>query len=152
MIDFVRVGNKITEYRKRLNMTQDELADLLYVTRQALSKWENGTGVPSADTLLALCKIFNVSFEEILCLDEEIDVDKENIFKGHERLYVINKIINNEIEVFLPDVFYQFSPSERMMVLKAIKEKRIKTNVRELYVKLTDSEKTYLGGNLYDFN
>ena len=66
--------------------------------------------------------------------------------------YLINKIINNEINVYLPDVFYQFSPSERMIVLKAIKEKRINTNVCELYVKLTDSEKTYLGGNLYDFN
>ena len=148
MIDFVRVGNKITEYRKSANMTQDELADLLFVTRQALSKWENGKGVPSADTLLALCKIFNVSFEEILCLDEKIDVDKENIFKGHQRLFIIKKIISNETNIYLPDVFYQFSPSERMLVLKAIKEKKIHTNIDELYVKLTNSEKVYLGGKL----
>lgn len=148
MIDFVRVGNKITEYRKSANMTQDELADLLFVTRQALSKWENGKGVPSADTLLALCKIFNVSFEEILCLDEKIDVDKDNIFKGHQRLFIIKKIINNETNIYLPDVFYQFSPSERMLVLKAIKEKKIHTDIDELYVKLTNSEKVYLGGKL----
>ncbi|MBQ6817575.1 MAG: helix-turn-helix transcriptional regulator [Bacilli bacterium] len=148
MIDFVRVGNKITEYRKSANMTQDELADLLFVTRQALSKWENGKGVPSADTLLALCKIFNVSFEEILCLDEKIDVDKDNIFKGHQRLFIIKKIISNETNIYLPDVFYQFSPSERMLVLKAIKEKKIHTDIDELYVKLTNSEKVYLGGKL----
>lgn len=149
MIDFVRVGNKITEYRKSANMTQDELADLLFVTRQALSKWENGKGVPSADTLLALCKIFNVSFEEILCLDEKIDVDKDNIFKGHQRLFIIKKIISNETNIYLPDVFYQFSPSERMLVLKAIKEKKIHTDIDELYVKLTNSEKVYLGGKLW---
>lgn len=148
MIDFVRVGNKITEYRKSANMTQDELADLLFVTRQALSKWENGKGVPSADTLLALCKIFNVSFEEILCLDEKIDVDKDNIFKGHQRLFIIKKIISNETNIYLPDVFYQFSPSERMLVLKAIKENKIHTDIDELYVKLTNSEKVYLGGKL----
>ena len=129
-------------------MTQDELADLLFVTRQALSKWENGKGVPSADTLLALCKIFNVSFEEILCLDEKIDVDKDNIFKGHQRLFIIKKIISNETNIYLPDVFYQFSPSERMLVLKAIKEKKIHTDIDELYVKLTNSEKVYLGGKL----
>ena len=151
MIDFVLVGNKITEYRKKAHLTQDELAELLFVTRQALSKWENGMSVPSADTLLALCKIFNVSFEEILCLDEKIEIDNDDIFKGHERLFIINKIINNELDVYLPDVFYQFSPSERMIVLKAIKEKRINTNLNDLVVKLTNSEKAYLGGN-YDFN
>ena len=149
MIDFVRVGNKITEYRKKLNMTQDELAELLYVTRQALSKWENGTGVPSADTLLSLCKIFNVSFEEILCLDEKIEIDKENIFKGHERSYVIKKIMNNEVKINIPDVFYQMSPTERMTILKGIKEKRISCDLEELRVKLTESEKKYLFGGAY---
>lgn len=146
MIDFVQVGNKIAKYRKQKNMTQDELAEILFVTRQALSKWENGTSVPSTDTLLNLCKVFNVSFEEILCLDEEIEIDEENIFHGHERLFIINKIINNELNVNLANVFYQFSPRERMVVLKAIKEKRINTNINELVVKLTESEKKYLGG------
>lgn len=146
MIDFVQVGNKIAKYRKQKNMTQDELAEILFVTRQALSKWENGTSVPSTDTLLNLCKVFNVSFEEILCLDEEIEIDEENIFHGHERLFIINKVINNEIDVNLANVFYQFSPRERMVVLKAIKEKRINTNINELVVKLTESEKKYLGG------
>lgn len=146
MIDFVQVGNKIAKYRKQKNMTQDELAEILFVTRQALSKWENGTSVPSTDTLLNLCKVFNVSFEEILCLDEEIEIDEENIFHGHERLFIVNKIINNEIDVNLANVFYQFSPRERMVVLKAIKEKRINTNINELVVKLTESEKKYLGG------
>ncbi len=146
MIDFVQVGNKIAKYRKQKNMTQDELAEILFVTRQALSKWENGTSVPSTDTLLNLCKVFNVSFEEILCLDEEIEIDEENIFHGHERLFIINKIINNEIDVNLANVFYQFSPRERMVVLKAIKEKKINANINELVVKLTESEKKYLGG------
>lgn len=146
MIDFVQVGNKIAKYRKQKNMTQDELAEILFVTRQALSKWENGTSVPSTDTLLNLCKVFNVSFEEILCLDEEIEIDEENIFHGHERLFIVNKIINNEIDVNLANVFYQFSPRERMVILKAIKEKKINANINELVVKLTESEKKYLGG------
>ena len=86
-----------------------------------------------------------------MCLDEKIEIDNDDIFKGHERLFIINKIINNELDVYLPDVFYQFSPSERMIILKAIKEKRINTNLNDLVVKLTNSEKAYLGGN-YDFN
>ncbi|AUD63413.1 hypothetical protein BK010_07335 [Tenericutes bacterium MO-XQ] len=43
MIDFQKVGNRIASYRKSLSMTQDDLANQLYVSRQALSKWENGS-------------------------------------------------------------------------------------------------------------
>ena len=45
MIDFVKVGMKITKYRKEQNLTQDDLAEALFVSRQLVSKWENGTGV-----------------------------------------------------------------------------------------------------------
>ena len=52
MIDFIAVGNNIASKRKGLNLTQEELANRLFVTRQLVSKWENGTGVPSIDDLL----------------------------------------------------------------------------------------------------
>ena len=145
MIDIVTVGKKISSLRKKNNMTQDELADILFVTRQALSKWETGGSYPSLDILEQLTKIFDVSFEEILGLNENDDIDVNNLFANHSREYIINKIIKDEIEnIYLPDVFYQFSPSERMQILKAIKEKKIKTNLDELLLKLTESEKKYL--------
>ena len=65
MIDFVKVGNKIATLRKQKGLSQEELAEKLYVTRQALSKWENGS-VPSIDIVLQLAKSFDVSFEELL--------------------------------------------------------------------------------------
>ncbi|MBD5390634.1 helix-turn-helix transcriptional regulator [bacterium] len=71
MIDFIRVGRKLTNYRKKLQLTQDDVAERLFVTRQLVSKWENGTGVPSIDCLLELCKLYNTTFEDILCLDGE---------------------------------------------------------------------------------
>ncbi len=46
MIDFYKVGNKITTFRKLSHMTQDDLAEKLNVTRQALSKWELGISAP----------------------------------------------------------------------------------------------------------
>lgn len=133
MIDFVNVGNKISEYRKLNNLTQDELADKLFVTRQALSKWENGTSIPSIDTIIELSKIFNISFEDLLCLDECVDVNEKNIFSGHSRYFIINKIINGELKVDLSEVFYQFSNDERMIVLKAIKDKKLVINNDEFY-------------------
>ena len=71
MINLKKVGNKIQKYRKEKNMSQDELAETLFVTRQAVSKWENGTSAPTIDSLLELCKLFQTNFEDILCLDDE---------------------------------------------------------------------------------
>lgn len=144
MIDFVKVGNKITYHRKSLGLTQDDLAEKLFVTRQLVSKWENGVGVPSIDVLIDLTKIFNISIEELLCVNDDIEIDKNNIFKGQNRLFVIESIINNKIEVDLANVFYQFSPLERMMVLKAINEGKITVNLDDLNPKLTPSEQKYL--------
>lgn len=144
MIDFVSVGRKIAEFRINNKMTQDELADKLYVTRQALSKWENGSSAPSINILLTLAEIFNTTFDEILCLNDEDDIDPEDIFRGHSRSYVVNKLIRNEIDVNIADVFYLLSPSERMLVLKSIIDNETKVNMNELYVKLTASEQKYI--------
>ena len=144
MIDIARVGEKIAYYRKLHNLTQDELALKLYVTRQAISKWEKGISIPSIDMLLEICNEFQIGFEDILCLDEDDEIDPNDIFKGHDRLYVIQKIIKNELKIYIPDYMYLLSPSERMMILKAIKEGKISTDLDELIVKLTKSEQQYL--------
>lgn len=151
MIDFVKVGSRIAKLRKDNKLSQEELADQLFITRQALSKWENGTSIPSIDSLLEISKIFHTSFEYLLCLDEteDIDVDEHDIFNGHERSYIIKKIVNGEIKVKIPDVIYQMSPTERLTILKAIKEKRLECDYEELVVKLTESEKKYLFGGAY---
>lgn len=150
MIDFVKVGTRISEHRKRLGLSQGELADMLYVTRQALSKWENGLSVPSIDALSQLSRLFGVSFEEILGLfeSEETLLDSEDIFRGHDRAYIVTKIAAGEIKVDLPEVFYQFSPAERMYLLKCIKLGRLNVNLGDLWVRLSPSEQKYMGENL----
>lgn len=152
MIDFVKVGSRIADCRKRAGMRQDELAEKLYVTRQALSKWENGLSVPSIDTLCEISKLFEVSIEELLGLfdGQQIDVDENDIFRGHDRSFIISKIVSGEIKVDLPDVFYQMSPAERMYVLKHIKEGKLPVDKERLYARLTPSEQRYLGGIYYE--
>lgn len=76
MIDFTKVGAKIAHYRKEKGLSQDELAEKLYVTRQLVSKWGNGTGVPKIDHVLDLCDILGVGFEELLCLNNDKEVAK----------------------------------------------------------------------------
>lgn len=70
MIDFRKVGRKISFFRKRKNLSQDDLAERMYVSRQLVSKWENGTGIPKIDHILDLCEILDVNFEELLCLND----------------------------------------------------------------------------------
>ncbi len=146
MIDFVKVGGRIASHRKRLGLSQEELASRLYVTRQAVSKWEKGASVPSVELLCELARLYSVSFEELLGLftDAPSELDPENIFKGHDRGYIISKIVSGEIRIVLADVFYQFSPAERMLVLSKIRDGELGASLDELLPRLTPSEKAYL--------
>ena len=60
------LGKRIAYHRKNLGLTQEQLAEKLGVSRQAVSKWETGTAEPSTSNLLALAKAFNISPEELL--------------------------------------------------------------------------------------
>ena len=56
----------ISELRKKKNLTQNELAEKTFVTRQAVSKWESGESVPNTETLKILSKLFDVSINTLL--------------------------------------------------------------------------------------
>ena len=60
------LGEAIKAHRMRCQMTQEFVAEALGVSRQAVSKWENGTSDPSTSNLIALAKLFNISPEELL--------------------------------------------------------------------------------------
>ena len=60
------LADKITEERKKNGWSQEELANQLGVSRQAVSKWENGTSDPSTSNLFALAKLYGISVEELL--------------------------------------------------------------------------------------
>ena len=60
------IGSRIAENRRRIGMTQEELAAKLAVSAQAVSKWENGTAAPSTTNLMAMAKLFGVEAAELL--------------------------------------------------------------------------------------
>lgn len=66
MLDSIKVGNFIMEKRKSLGMTQQQLADKLNISFQAISKWENGTTYPNIEILRDLAIVLDVSVDEIL--------------------------------------------------------------------------------------
>lgn len=65
-IDIIKVGKFITVLRQERKLSQRQLAEKLNVTRQAISKWENGLRLPSPEILIVLSEFFEVSINEIL--------------------------------------------------------------------------------------
>ena len=60
------LSDNIRNYRKENNLSQDELAEKLGVSRQSISLWENGQTQPTVDNIIALAKIFNITADELL--------------------------------------------------------------------------------------
>ncbi len=63
------IAEKIQELRKKAGYSQEKLAELLNVSRQAISKWESGIAVPTIDNLVELSRIFGVSVGELLAVE-----------------------------------------------------------------------------------
>ena len=59
-------NEKLQELRKNKELTQEELAESLYVSRTAVSKWESGRGYPNIESLKEISKFFSVSIDELL--------------------------------------------------------------------------------------
>ena len=69
---------KLQELRKQRGMTQEELAQSLYVSRTAISKWESGRGYPNIDSLKGIAKFFAVTIDELLSGDELLTIAEED--------------------------------------------------------------------------
>ena len=79
-------AEKLSSLRKQANLTQSDLADKLNISRQAITKWENGYGLPDIDNIKKLSSLFNV------CVDELLDYKIENIkFEFDTTKETINK-------------------------------------------------------------
>ena len=67
-------NEKLQELRKSKGLTQEELAEQLFVSRTAISKWESGRGYPSIDSLKEIARCFSVTIDDLICSDEMVSV------------------------------------------------------------------------------
>ena len=91
-------SEKLQELRKSRSMTQEELAEALFVSRTAISKWESGRGYPSIDSLKEISRFFSVTIDELICSDEMITV-AENDKKEFVSKYI--SLICNALDILL---------------------------------------------------
>ena len=66
-------NEKLQKLRTDERLTQEELAEKLYVSRTAISKWESGRGYPSIDSLKVIAKYFHITIDELICGEEIIE-------------------------------------------------------------------------------
>lgn len=97
-----KIGKFILELRREKNMTQQELADKIGVTDRAISKWENGRGMPDLSLMTPLCKELGITITELLSGEriEKKDYQsklEENIFKTID---YINRKFANKNKIF----------------------------------------------------
>lgn len=67
-------NEKLQQLRTKSGLTQEQLAEKIFVSRVAVAKWESGRGYPNLDSLKSLAKIFNISIDDLLSSEELIDI------------------------------------------------------------------------------
>ncbi len=71
-------NEKLQELRKQKGLTQEELAELLYVSRTAISKWESGRGFPNIESLKAISEYFSISLDDLLSGDKLLAIAEKD--------------------------------------------------------------------------
>ena len=91
--DIMEIGKRIREYRKIYNLSQEQLADKIFVSRQTVSNWENGKTYPDIQIIVSLSILFNVSLDELIREDLEEMKMKINNKKANNRADIYSLIM-----------------------------------------------------------
>ena len=92
-MDLVKIGAFLKELRKEKNITQEELADKMGVSRRTVSRWETGTNMPDMDILIDISDFYDVDLREILD-GERKDIKMDNETK--ETVLKVEEVSNEE--------------------------------------------------------
>lgn len=112
----MEIGAQIKKYRDAQGLSQEALAEKIFVTRQTVSNWETGKSYPDVHSLMLLGGVFNVSLDQLVKGDIEImkkEIDKAEVAefnrlgKIHSALFILNILAFIPLVVFLKKVgFY----------------------------------------------
>ena len=111
----MKISERIKQFRKENNLTQSEFAEMIFVTKQAVSKWENERGIPDISLIPELAKVLNVSVDELMGVEiiknKEFENTKNNNFTIKRFVLVICVVVLFIIFIFvllLKDSFIKF--------------------------------------------
>ncbi len=111
--------DKLKELRIKNNLTQDDMAKKLYVTRNAISKWENGKGYPNIESLKTISKQFNISLDELINEQDATLITLENsknLKKQQNILLSIGLFIIYALTgILIPTLLFKYDPTSVMV-------------------------------------
>ncbi len=117
-------GEKIKEVRTRNNLTQEQFATQLHVTRQAVSNWENNRNLPDLEMLIAIATIFQLSLDELILGGTQVNKITEKLIKdGSETRRAKLNLITTLIGTF-------FTTIRLCLLLHQSKRRRIHRSIR----------------------
>jgi transcriptional regulator with XRE-family HTH domain len=149
MLNLDAISNKIILKRKQMGLTQNELADALYVSRQAVSKWEMGKSLPSLEVFVEMTKIFDVTIDFMLDGTDLKTDDYAAMFMQYPRESVIYHFLNSScINDDIKNIFYLLTQNERRQIIDQFFSGKINIQVHMLWPCLSLAEREYLLGNL----
>lgn len=133
-------GENLRNVRKKKNITQEDLAEILGVSRQAISKWESDNGYPETEKLLVISEVLNISIDSLLngisTLDVKQEIAEAESVKASNKLYIIdaNKRKLAAFEEFGIDIIGINNNGEADVITGFKKEnKKVKVPVCTLY-------------------
>jgi len=149
MLNLETISKKITEKRKQIGMTQNELADALYVTRQAVSKWEMGKSLPSIEVLIEMTELFDVTIDYMLDGSDIKENDYAAMFMQYPRESVIYHFMNSGHQNDqIKDIFYLLTTKERKQMIDQVLSGFLNIEIHLLWPYLSKAERKYLLGNI----
>lgn len=104
-------AGQLKKYRSQKNISQEQLAQELFISRQSISKWENGEATPDLENLIKLAKVFDVTLDELV-LNKPVEVKVERIIEHREldikKIMLMSWIIlgNILLAIFILILFY----------------------------------------------
>ena len=127
-------NEKLQELRRQKNLTQEELAEALFVSRTAVSKWESGRGYPNIDSLKAIAKFYGVTIDELLSGDELLTIAEEDNRQreSHFRDQVFG-LLDCSIALFFFLPFFGQSVNETIQAVSLLSLTAIAPYLRTLY-------------------
>lgn len=131
--------DKLKELRNKSNLTQEDLANMIYVSRSAIAKWESGLGMPNDDSIKALCEVFKINKEELIINNEveNIIVEKNIKIKKSKKFIIVLSIILG-ILILIGSYF---------IIKTSIEEKKYQDLISKLYPSITNISLNYNGIN-----
>lgn len=99
----MNLSDRLLELRKKKNLSQEEVADILGVSRQTISKWETGLSTPEFDKIEPLAKLFEVSVDELVT---GIKIEKENEKEKEE--IIVNRHSTKSVILLIIGIFLYF--------------------------------------------